>query len=99
MNTHLLPRFIAAALLAAAFAAPAAGAEPIQPRVGSPDAIDRNREIVPPDLRGADARGVRTDAPEVLVVRITPPAPVPGPADSAIDWSDAMIGGGGVLGL
>jgi hypothetical protein len=99
MNTHRLARTTATALVAAALTASTAAAEPVHQRFGSPDAIDNNRETLPPDMRGADARGVPTDAPDVLVVRMTTPAPAPAATDSAVDWPDAMLGAGGVLGL
>jgi hypothetical protein len=99
MNTQLLTRSITAALVVAAIMAPAAGAEPVQQRFASPDAMDRNTEAQRQDLRGADARGVPTDAPDIRVVRITQPAPAPSSADGAIDWPDALLGAGGALGL
>jgi len=97
MNTQLLARSVSAALVAAAITAPAAGA---QQQLGSPDAMDRNAQPSPSqDMRGADARGVPTDTPEIRVVRITQPAPTPASADGALDWADTLVGAGGALGL
>ncbi len=48
-------------------------------------------------LNGADAQGAPTDAPEVMVVRSAGPAPAP--ADHSVDWRDAVIGAGAVVGL
>jgi hypothetical protein len=97
MNTPLLTRSITAALVAAAITAPAAGA---QQQVGSPDAMDRNAQArSSQDMRGADARGAATDAPDIRVVRITQPAPASSTADGAINWPDALVGAGGALGL
>lgn len=97
MNTQLLTRSVTAALVAAAITAPAAGA---QQQFGSPDAMDRNaRASSSHDMRGADARGVPTDAPDIRVVRITQPAPTPASADGALDWPDTLVGAGGALGL
>jgi len=67
----------------------------------SPDARDAARPPEPKqDLRSPDARdagegrGTYT-APDVMVVKV----PEPVPADGGIDWADASIGAGGLLGL
>jgi hypothetical protein len=67
----------------------------------SPDVGDAARSPEPKqDLRSPDARdagegrGTYT-APDIMVVKV----PEPVPADDGIDWADAGIGAGGLLGL
>jgi hypothetical protein len=48
------------------------------------------------DPHRAVAHGVETVAPEMVVVPATRPAPA---VDDSIEWTDAAIGAGGVIGL
>jgi hypothetical protein len=111
--TRCLTRATAVGLALAALAAPAALADPHAADVHaraeaaqkqdlrSPYARDAARPVEPKqDLRSPDARdagegrGTYT-APDVMVVKV----PEPVPADGGIDWADAGIGAGGLLGL
>lgn len=67
----------------------------------SPDARDAGTHVqATQDLRSPDARdagegrGTYT-APNVMIVKV----PQPAQAEGGIDWADAAIGAGGVLGL
>jgi hypothetical protein len=65
------------------------------------DARDAARQDKPrQDMRSADTRDYADgrgtfNAPDVTVVKVTEPAP----ASAGIDWGDAGIGAGGMLGL
>jgi hypothetical protein len=79
-----------AALLAAATLATPAAARP----------IDSTYEL-PRDFRTADVREAFEgrgpfNAPDVTVVKVPQPAPIP---DGGVDWADAAIGAGGATGL
>jgi hypothetical protein len=89
MNTSFLFRSTAVALVALAFTAPVAGAD---------DHFKDSRSVEPSqNYRGADAQGAPTEAPEIVVLPTTTrPAPVPG---DSMDWTDAMVGAGGAIGL
>jgi hypothetical protein len=104
MHRHRLARSAALGLALATVAVSAASASAVDLR--SADARDAARSADAQqsrprqDLRSADTRdhaaGRGTfSAPEVTVVRVTEPAP----ASSGIDWGDAGIGAGGMLGL
>jgi hypothetical protein len=90
-------------LALAVLAAPTAGAQPQDLR--SPDAQDAGggTAVAPApgtDLRSPDARDVANgrgtfSAPEVTVVRVTEPSTDGG----GLDWADAGIGAGALLGL
>lgn len=59
------------------------------------------QELRSPDTRdAAEGRGT-FNAPKVMVVKVRQPAPAPEPAatSTGIDWGDASIGAGGLLGL
>jgi hypothetical protein len=103
MNQSRLTRPAALGLALAALAAPTAGA---QQDLRSPDARDaaqaaEARQDQPAqDLRSPDARDAGEgrgtfNAPEVTVVKVTDPSP----ASGGLDWGDAGIGAGGLLGL
>ena len=103
MNRSRFTRSAALGLALAALAAPTAGA---QQDLRSPDARDaaqaaEARQDQPAqDLRLPDARDAAEgrgafNAPEVTVVKVTDPAPESG----GLDWGDAGIGAGGLLGL
>jgi len=97
VNRHRLTRSTALGLTLAALAAPAAGAQDMR----SPDARDAARsaqarqDYRSPDTRdAAEGRGT-FNSPQVVVVKAQPqPAPPDG-----IDWLDAGIGAGSLLGL
>jgi hypothetical protein len=108
---RLIPTSLVALTIAAAVAAPAASAMPIDPVVTTDtpyqDLRNPDRQAPEPggpsqDLRNPDtidaAAGRGTfNAPEVLVVKVPEPAaPV---ADGGIDWMDAGIGAGTLFGL
>ena len=71
-------------------------ASPAEPVVRDQDLRNADqRDVTPPqDFRGADAAGAPTQGSAVVVVR----APEAAPA-SGIDWGDAGLGAGGVLGM
>jgi hypothetical protein len=103
MNHSRLTRSAALGLALAAVAAPTAAA---QQDLRSPDARDAaqaaeaqqeqpRQDLRAPDTRDA-ARGVGTfSAPDVIVVKLVEPASPSG----GLDWGDAGIGAGGLLGL
>jgi hypothetical protein len=103
MNRYRLTRSAALGLTLAALAVPTAAA---QQDLRSPDARDaaraaelaqdqRGQDLRSPDARdAAEGRG-SFNAPEVTVVKLTEPSPTGG----GIDWGDAGIGAGGLLGL
>jgi hypothetical protein len=73
----------------------------------SPDA--RSAVIPPAVLAGADLRSPDSrdagegrgtfSAPDVMVVKVREPAAAPAPAADGMDWSDAGIGAGVLLGV
>lgn len=103
MICHRLARSAALGLTVAAIAAPTAAA---QQDLRSPDARDAVRvtaaqqgqprqELRSPDVGDyAEGRGAFS-APEVTVVRV----PEPVPSTGGLDWVDAGIGAGVVVGL
>ena len=104
MHPRRITRTAALGLTLAALAAPTAGAVPADLR--SPDARDAARTeealtgVPRQDLRSPDARDLADgrgtfNAPEVTVVKVSEPAPSAG----GLDWADAGIGAGGMLGL
>jgi hypothetical protein len=104
MNRHRLARSAALGLALAALAASTASANTVDLR--SPDARDAARSAdarqVQPrrDLRSPDTRDLAEgrgtfNSPEVTVVKVAEPAP----PRAGIDWGDAGIGAGSMLGL
>ncbi len=109
MNTKRLTRSTTIGLALAALAAPAAGAQQdlrnadqVAP-AGSERQDLRNADQVAPaevesqDLRGPDAIDAgagRSPSAHVVFVDAAPPAP-----DDGLDWGDAGIGAGGLIGL
>jgi hypothetical protein len=94
MSMHRIAVLAALSLVLAAFAAPALAQQDLR----NPDTRDVAKagqfDLRNPDTREmAEAGGA---APEVTVVRV--PQPVPA-ADTGLDWGDAGIGAGGMLGL
>ena len=105
MHPRRITRSAALGLTLAAFAAPVAGAAPADLR--SPDARDAARTAEAAtggprqDLRSPDARDLAAgrgtfSAPEVMVVKVSEPS---SPPSGGLDWADAGIGAGGMLGL
>jgi hypothetical protein len=106
MNAHRLIRSAALGLTVALLAAPAAGAVPADLR--GPDARDAakaaavqqdrpRQDLRTPDARDQAAGRGTFNAPEVTVVKVAEPAPAaPG---GGLDWADAGLGAGGMLGL
>ena len=104
MHTRRITRSAALGLTLAALAAPTAVAVPADLR--SPDARDAavtakaatggpQQDLRSPDARDyASGRGTFS-APDVTVVKVSDPAPTAG----GLDWADAGIGAGGMLGL
>jgi hypothetical protein len=104
MSHSRITRPAALSLAIAALAAPSAIAQ--EQDLRSPDARDAaaaaesqqglpTQDLRSPDARdAADGRGTFS-APEVTVVRL----PESSPQGGGIDWGDAGIGAGGVLGL
>ena len=97
MNRHRLTRATALGLTLAALAAPAAGAQDLR----SPDARDTARsaqarqDYRSPDTRdAAEGRGT-FNSPQVVLVKAQPQPAAP----DGIDWIDAGIGAGSLLGL
>jgi hypothetical protein len=106
MKAHRLTHSAAVGLTVAALASPAALARPADFR--SPDARDAAKAAAVrqdrprQDLRTPDARDLAAgrgtfSAPEVTVVKVAEPAPAA--TDGGLDWADAGIGAGGMLGL
>jgi hypothetical protein len=101
MNRHRLARSAALGLALAALAASTASAKTVDLRsqLGTSSLAGTTsaprQDLRSPDTRDlAEGRGTFS-APEVTLVKVTEPAP-PG---AGIDWGDAGIGAGGMLGL
>ena len=106
MNAHRLIRSAALGLTVATLAAPTAGAVPADLRspdaqdAGKAAAIQRNQprqDLRTPDPRDQAAGRGTFSAPEVTVVKVAEPAPAA--TDGGLDWTDAGLGAGGMLGL
>lgn len=111
MNHRRLTRSAALGLALAALAAPTAAA---QEDLRSPDTRDAAEGYAPSppsgivssagqDLRSPDARDAAAgrgsfNSPEVTVVKVPEPSPVTS-GGGGLDWGDAGIGAGGLLGL
>lgn len=93
--TRRLIRSTAVGLALAAVAAPTALADPHAADTHARAEAAQKQDLRSPDARdAADGRGTYT-APDVMIVKV----PEPAPADGGIDWADAGIGAGGLLGL
>jgi hypothetical protein len=103
MNRARLTRFTAVGLALAALVAPTAGAQQDLRGADARDAAqaaEARQDQRLQDLRSGDARDAAEgrgtfNAPEVTVVKVTEAAP----AHGGLDWGDAGIGAGGLLGL
>ena len=104
MHTRRITRSAALGLTLAALAAPTAVAVPADLR--SPDARDAaatgesatggpRQDMRSPDARDHAAGRGTFSAPDVTVVKVSEPSPTAG----GLDWADAGIGAGGMLGL
>ena len=98
-NAKQLRRTLVLASALAALVAPTASARPAdaQPAGTQPSAVQAHskQDLRSPDTRDqAMGRGTFS-APEVTVVKMTEPAP----PSSGLDWGDAGVGAGGMLGL
>jgi hypothetical protein len=112
MSLHRLTALAAAGLAIGAIASPAALAQQdlrnpdtrdaadlsygsLNPQAGQPSSAPHPSGGVGAyqDLRNPDSRGA---SPDVTVVRVPQPVPT---ADSGLDWGDAGIGAGAMLGL
>ncbi len=108
MHTHSITLALAVGLTALAPAA--ALAQPLEPAITtqnlqSPDARDAaqtaqaRQDLRPPDVvDAADGRGT-FNSPRVVVVKVPQPASSEAASASGVDWGDAGIGAGGLLGL
>jgi len=95
MSLHRIAVYAALSLVFAALAAPAALA---QQDLRNPDTRDV-AEAGQLDLRNPDTREMAEAggaSPQVSVVKVPVATPA---ADSGLDWGDAGIGAGGMLGL
>jgi hypothetical protein len=108
MHSHTITLALAAGIAAAAptgaLARPAPEAATSTQDLSPPDVRDAalaaqaGQDLRPPDVRDA-ARGRGTyNSPRVVVVKLPHRAPEPASA-RGIDWADAGIGAGGLLGL
>jgi hypothetical protein len=92
MALHRLTVLAALSLVFAALAAPTAFAPQ---DLRNPDTRDAAAASYM-DLRNPDTRELPKNGPEVTVVEVPQASPS---ADSGLDWGDAGIGAGGMLGL
>jgi hypothetical protein len=102
MSKHRFTRPAALALAICALAATPAAAAPQDhnPAANPPETADELGETQ--DLRSPDARDAAEgrgtwNAPDVTVIRVAEPSS--SPASDGLDWGDAGIGAGGLLGL
>jgi hypothetical protein len=93
--TRRLSRSSAVGLALAALAAPTALADPHAADMHARAEAAQKQDLRSPDARDAsEGRGTYT-APNVMIVKV----PEPVQAEGGIDWADAVIGAGGLLGL
>jgi hypothetical protein len=108
MNAHRITLALAVGIAAlaptGALAQPARETTTTTQDLRPPDVRDAARtaqagqDLRPPDVRdAADGRGTY-NSPRVMVVKMAAAAPEPASA-GGIDWADAGIGAGGLLGL
>lgn len=93
--TRRLTRSTAIGLALAALAAPTALADPHAADEHARAEAAQRQDLRSPDARdAAEGRGTY-EAPNVVIVKV----PEPVQAEGGIDWADAGIGAGGLLGL
>lgn len=93
--TRRLIRSTVVGLALAATATPTASADPHAADTHARAEAAQTQDLRSPDARdAAEGRGTHT-APNVMIVKV----PEPVRADRGIDWADAGIGAGGLLGL
>jgi hypothetical protein len=66
---------------------------------GAPQGVPVRADLRAPDTRDAAAGRGTADAPQIMVVKLREPAPAPVVAADGLDWGDAGIGAGVLLGL
>ncbi len=108
MHSHTITLALAVGITALAPAGALArpAGEPATPtqNLQSPDARDAaqtaqaRQDLRPPDVIDAAAGRGTNNSPRVVVVKVPQPAPEPASA-GGIDWADAGMGAGGLLGL
>ena len=96
MYQHRLTRLAALTLVVAAVAAPTASGRPADLR-SSAVPSEQRQDLRSPDAVDAAAGRGTSSAPDVVVVTVKEPQTQP-VADS-IDWADAGIGAGAIIGL
>jgi len=92
MNHRRITRSAALSLAIVALAAPAAGARPAQDVT---QAAQPRQDLRLPDSRDAAAGRGSYNSPEILVVEAQPQPASP----DGMDWADAGIGAGSLLGV
>jgi hypothetical protein len=65
----------------------------------APQAVSIGADLRSPDSRDAGEGRGTFNAPDVMVVKVREPAAAPAPAADGLDWSDAGIGAGVLLGV
>jgi hypothetical protein len=68
-------------------------------RPAVPPAVRAGTDLRSPDSRDAGEGRGTFSAPDVMVVKVREPAPATAPAADGMDWSDAGIGAGVLLGI
>jgi hypothetical protein len=67
--------------------------------VAAPQPVSVGADLRSPDSRDAGEGRGTFSAPDVMVVKVREPAAAPAPAADGLDWSDAGIGAGVLLGV
>jgi hypothetical protein len=104
MSSHRITRTAGIALSIAALAAPSALADNPPQSLVSPDAQDAaagrgtSQTLVSPDAQDAAAGRGTFSAPVVTVVKV-PAVTTGNRSDGGIQWTDAGVGAGGMLGI
>ena len=103
MSNRRFTRTATLALTLCALAATPAAAAPQDHSIGANPPVTANELGETQDLRSPDARDAAEgrgtwNAPDVTVVRVAEPSTSPSPS-GGLDWGDAGIGAGGLLGL
>jgi hypothetical protein len=102
MSSHRITRTAGIALSIAALAAPSALADNPPQSLVSPDAQDAGRgtsqSLVSPDAQDAAGGRGTFSAPQVTVVKV-PSVATDNGSGGGIQWTDAGVGAGGMLGV